>query len=436
MKKQLTAAALAAALALNLAACGSTAAGTDNAASAAAGEAASAEFTPALDTNLSATLDIAGFMGNYEALDQVMNAFNEIYPNVVFTYDHNSIHLLSEYVQNNANVDIFMTAESNLTRDDIPEDYVADHCLDLTEAGLSFDAVQEDALAACTVDGKLLRLPVAMNPRGIVVNKTLLEKEGLSVPTNYQEFLAALETLQAKGYTPLQGSEQHIYSELMYNMGVDTIMADDSLTAALQKGDASAVTAMLPVFERLESVLPYTDYDLNSTFGADNYDSTIMAFFEGNMPFYVCTSECFSGMKKRESKSETYSADPFEYEFIYAPMGDEGVYAYTEPWYGFSINKDSEDKDLAVEFLRFMATDEQIEKMASIKGMPAVNKNAADERYPALKNPAAVQADYADNGTVSGVIRGNLNTVYNRFGAGEYASAQEAAEAFVAMCAE
>ena len=61
-----------------------------------------------------------------------------------------------------------------------------------------------------------------------------------------------------------------------------------------------------------------------------------------------------SGMKKRESKSETFSANPFEYEFLYAPLGDKGAYAYQQPWYGFSVNKDSEEKEIAVEFLHFM----------------------------------------------------------------------------------
>ena len=40
-----------------------------------------------------------------------------------------------------------------------------------------------------------------------------------------------------------------------------------------------------------------------------------------------------SGMKKRESKSETFSANPFEYEFLYAPLGDKGAYADQQPWY-------------------------------------------------------------------------------------------------------
>lgn len=434
--KRLMAAALAAAAVLNLAACGAsgTAQQETNPAAVPAG---TEGFTPALDTNISATLEIAGFMGNYEALDQVINSFNEIYPNVVFTYDHNSAHMLNEYLQNNANVDIFMTNADNVTRVDQPENYVADFCLDLNEAGLDLSNLRPDALEACTVDGKLVRLPVAMNPYGIVVNKTLLKNEGLEMPADYQQFLDVMEALKQKGYTPLQGSHVHLYSELMFNMAMDTLQADETLLPALQAGDAKAVEAMLPVFERLQTIIDngYTDYDLNTTFAEDNYNSPIMEFFDkGEMPFYVCQSECYSGMKKRESKSEIYSADPFEYEFLYAPVGDEGAYAYTAPWYGFSINKDTDEKELAVEFLRFMATDEQIEKMASIKGMPAVNRNAVDERYTAMKNQTPIASEAADNGTIPSTVREAFNTVCTEFGAGTYRTAQEAAQAFVELC--
>ncbi len=250
MKKKLLAAALAAAAVLNLTACGTTAAPTAPAENTAAAPAQTAGFTPALDTDTAATLEIAGFMGNYEALDQVINAFNEIYPNVVFNYDHNSAHMLNEYLQNNAGVDIFITNADNVTRADEPENYVADACLDLAAEDLDLSNLRPDALEACTVDGKLLRLPVAMNPCGIVVNKTLLENEGLTMPTNYQEFLDVLEALKQKGYTPLQGSHLHLYGELMVNMAMDTLQADDTLLPALQAGDDKAVQAMLPVFER------------------------------------------------------------------------------------------------------------------------------------------------------------------------------------------
>ena len=115
---------------------------------------------------------------------------------------------------------------------------------------------------------------------------------------------------------------------------------------------------------------------INLLTNAVKCDGSIMAFFEGDAPFYVCNAECVSGMKKRESKSETFRTAPFEYEFLYAPLGDSGAYAYLEPWYGFSVSKDSDEAELAVEFLRFMST--KLDEMAGINVLPSVAADSAD----------------------------------------------------------
>ena len=143
-----------------------------------------------------------------------------------------------------------------------------------------------------------------------------------------------------------------------------------------------------------------------------------------------------SGMKKRESKSETFSANPFEYEFLYAPLGDKGAYAYQQPWYGFSVNKDSEEKEIAVEFLRFMMQEKEIDEMASIKGLPSVAENGTDERYAGLRDAKYIEASFINDGSVPDSIRAALEQVCNDFGAGVYGNANEAVQAFVELCAE
>ena len=55
-------------------------------------------------------------MGNFEALDYVINGFNEIYRNVTIFYDENGAYMLPDYLENNKNVDIFMTADENFQR--------------------------------------------------------------------------------------------------------------------------------------------------------------------------------------------------------------------------------------------------------------------------------------------------------------------------------
>ena len=49
----------------------------------------------------------------------------------------------------------------------------------------------EKALAQCTIDGKLLAIPVAMTGRIFYWNKTTFEKAGLATPTTLEELMAA-----------------------------------------------------------------------------------------------------------------------------------------------------------------------------------------------------------------------------------------------------
>lgn len=393
-------------------------------------------FQPSLDTEKETILEIAGFMGNFEALDQVVNNFNEVYPNVTVTYEQNNNHMLVDYIENNDNVDIFMTTDENVRDTEPEEDYVGDICEPLSQEEIDFTAIQTDILKAGTVDGKLLCVPITLNPYGMVINKTLLKKEGLSVPQNYEEFLDVLEKLKNKGYTPVQGAAEHVYGEVAVNMMMNMVSEDQELLKALESGDTAALEKVQPVFERIQVLMDngYTDYEKNSEYPSDNYDGSIMSFFEGDMPFWICTAECFSGMKKRESKSETFSKEPFDYEFQYAPFGDEGAYAYTEPWYGFSVNRNSDQKDYALEFIRFLVQKDQIDTLASIKGMPSVAVDGENERYQAFIQAKNIQADAVDDGSVPNKIGTAFTETAAGFGAGEYKDAGEAAEAFVENC--
>lgn len=184
---------------------------------------------------------------------------------------------------------------------------------------------------------------------------------------------------------------------------------------------------------------PSIDIFMTSTekgYPEDNYDGAIMKFFEGDVPFWVCDTKKVSGMKKRESKSETFSAEPFEYEFMYAPMGDGGVYEYVELWYGFAVNKESDAQDYAVEFLRFMARQDELNTLASIKGIPSVAKETTDERYTALNEVEKVEMKVVGDGTVPAYVGTLLRHAANELLDGSIASVDDAVASFVSRCAE
>ena len=401
-------------------------------------EAEQTEFVPSLDTSAALNLEISGFFGNFEALDQVVNAFNEYYPNVTVTYEQNGSSQLVEYLKNNPQVDIFMTDDTNLRYADWTDYYVKDSCADLTAAGVDTSAVQDGFLASSTFDGALLRLPMGLNLTGMVVNESLLRKEGLEVPKTWQQLLDVCAALKAKGYTPIQGPENSMYAELVYAMAMDTLGTSPELLDALNAGDEAAVDALEHVFARIQTLLDkgYIDPAVNADYPADNYDGAILKFFEGDVPFWVCNTEKVSGMKKRESKSEAYSASPFDYEFIYAPVGDEGVYEYIDPWFGFSVNKNSDSYDYAVEFVRFLAQEEQLNTLAAVKGVPSIAKHATDERYAPLAATEKVQQRFVNNGILLNHMKDYFQLEAGSFGQGNTATPRDAAQNYVARCAE
>lgn len=389
---------------------------------------AEAGFSPSLDTETPVELEIAGFMANFEALDQVVNDFNEIYPNVTVNYEANASDGLASYMENNDYVDIFMTADKNVRDPEDTDRYVGNHCQDLSE--LDTSQVNPEMLKFCTVDGSVVRIPVATTMCGIVVNETLLEQSGLEVPQNYPEFLEACRVLKEKGYTPIQSSKIHACSDLVLPMALNILGNDEKLLKEVQEGDDAFVESLRPVYERLEELVKngYLDNAVNSEYPDDNYDGAIMKFFEGEVPFWVATTESVSGMKKRESKSEIFSANPFSYEFLSAPLGDEGSYVYEEPWYGFSVNKDSDELDYAMEFMKFLVQKDELNQLASIKGMPSASIDSDDDRFTKALEPEHVVSTYVNNGEIGSKINSLIADNANQMALGGVADAETALE--------
>lgn len=54
-----------------------------------------------------------------------------------------------------------------------------------------------------TKDGKMFAVPFAAVSHAMYYNKDVFQKEGLSVPQTWEDFIALCKTLQSKGYTPL-----------------------------------------------------------------------------------------------------------------------------------------------------------------------------------------------------------------------------------------
>jgi multiple sugar transport system substrate-binding protein len=81
----------------------------------------------------------------------------------------------------------------------------------------------------------------------------------------------------------------------------------------------------------------------------------------------VCTADTVSGTKKRESQSEAFKNNPFEYSFYPIPLTDEGGYFIDSPSIKFSVNKDCDNLDMTNTFMKFLITNKELNAMAANK---------------------------------------------------------------------
>ncbi|HUM83100.1 MAG TPA: ABC transporter substrate-binding protein [Lachnospiraceae bacterium] len=346
-------------------------------------------FVPALDTDIEATVDIVGLLENFESLESVIKDFNQIYPKAVINYskmDDYKDTLPVKALSDNP-PEIFMSYRNYF----MDNKQLVDNMLDLTDLKLDTGIFSEKVAKSSMYDGKMLRIPLMLNYQGMAVNTSLLEKEGLKIPTTFKEFTSVCDALISKGYTPVQGYPDMVYPNLLYNeWGIRLARDKDgaAIMDALNKGSEGCGEYLRSEFSVLDDYRQKGYYDdaINQTIG-DNYDKSILHFFEGNTPFLVCSTETMSGMKKRETKSEEFTKNPFTYEFCILPVTDYGTTALVSVWDSFSILKNSDQIELAKEFLRFLVSKKELNQMAQIKGLPtAIEGGNDDQRFTSLNS--------------------------------------------------
>ena len=339
-------------------------------------------FQPSLDTSVSCSINVSGGYDNFEALEAEFDRFNEYYPNVEMTYtkvdDYNN--MIGTVLNGNDAPDIYVNYSWMYGRDQYASSI--DHAVNLADPdlGLDLDCIRSNIILN-TDDDTLPMVPVFANTYGMLVNNDLFEKEGLSVPTTYQELVAVCDAFREKGYeNPLMGFTNEettsLFTLTIYPFFCGTVANDEEAVKKLNAMDPSAGEYMRPSLEKLEEFLDDCSVDLDACAEIeDNYEAVILRFFEGDVPMMACSGDTVSGTKKRESRSEAFIANPFTYTFAPVPMSDEGSYFLDMPNLQFSVNKDSANLDMANEFMRFLITSPELNEMAQNKGLMSPTKD-------------------------------------------------------------
>ncbi|MBR6325854.1 MAG: carbohydrate ABC transporter substrate-binding protein [Lachnospiraceae bacterium] len=367
-------------------------------------------FVPRYDRETEFSLTVAGSYANFESLEAEFERFYEYYPNASLQYvtmdDYSNV--ISSALVNSEPPDIFTTNSWMIGNDKYSDVFDACEVLSDPVLGIDYSCIRE-SLIYTTDSGDVVMLPIFTSSFGMLVNMDIFEKEGLSVPADYEELLQVCGKLKEAGYaSPMMGTDRFsgpgLFNCFAYPMFCDTVVKHREQVDALNALEASAGELMRPSLERLSEFMHSDCIDLAKCREeiTDEYDSVIMRFFEGDVPMMFATGDVASGAAKRENRSEAFSAHPFEYRFYTVPAGDDGGYFLNSVSLCFSVNRHSRSLDMANEFMRFLISGRELGNMAGLKHLITPAKDfSLDKLYSAL---ASVPADRSFGGKETGLM--------------------------------
>ncbi|QTE75019.1 carbohydrate ABC transporter substrate-binding protein [Clostridiales bacterium FE2010] len=326
-------------------------------------------FAPKLDTKADCTITVSGHYENFEALETEFNRFAEYYPNVNMKYVY-----MDDYKNNIATAlesseapDIFFTYSSWGDAEYAQAENLADPA-----TGIDLSCIRESLLYKDAA-GNVPTVPVYTTTYGMLVNEEIFEKNKIAIPKTYDELIAACEALKAAGYaSPIMaynnGSE--MLFPMFYPYFCAQIQGKEDVIRKMNNMEEGAGEYMRSALELASDFMSRGYVDLESCSQiANNYEALILRFFEGDVPMMMATGNTVSGTEKREKKSEAFTAHPFKYSYHPVPSTKEGGYFLNLVSIGFAVNKNSQNLEMANEFMRFLVTPGEMNRMAQAKRM-------------------------------------------------------------------
>lgn len=142
------------------------------------------------------------------------------------------------------------------------------------------EKVAAPALEGTTIDGTLYGMPLQVDLIGMFYNKTLLDKEGLAVPTTLDELVKFCGDAKAKGYTPIAFADNPGWQAFhQFSMTSNQMIGPEAMRNLLLKNEGSwntpeIVTAIQAYFVTLRDAGCFPD------------DPSAITYEDGNSLFY------------------------------------------------------------------------------------------------------------------------------------------------------
>ncbi len=259
---------------------------------------------------------------------------------------------------------------------------------DLYEAEGWLDVMPETLIPLISNEGNIYSVPVNIHRANVMwYNPTVLEENGVEVPTTMDEWFAAMDTLQAAGVTPLALGEQwtqlHLFETvLLGSLGSE---AYDGLWDGSTDWTSAEVTAALDNFAK---VLTYTNSDSASL----SWQDASQLVINGDAAFNVMGDWAEGYFRELGKTPET--------DYGWAPVpGSVGVFQFLSD--SFTLAVGAPHPEGAEAWLKIAGSKAGQEAFNPIKGSICARTDCDPELFGVYLQSA--MADWGSN-TVSGSL--------------------------------
>ena len=188
-----------------------------------------AGFVPTADTARAAggdRISISMYMWDRSMFKELSPWLEERFPNIDFTFiqSYNTMEYYKDLLARGEEIPDILTCRRFSLNDAAP---LADHLMDLSQTEVAGTFYSSYLEVNRETTGAIRWLPMCAEVDSIMANKDLFDQYGIALPTNYSEFVAAIDAFEAVGIKGFQTDWKYDYSclETMQGCAIPELMS-------------------------------------------------------------------------------------------------------------------------------------------------------------------------------------------------------------------
>jgi len=306
---------------------------------------------------------------------KVIEAFEAKYPNIKVNASWD-VQDVEAYIQKQKTAITAGSVDVTAVRDEMLKTYIdAGYLVDIT--GQSFlNDYNPGTLDMATVDGKIYGAPIAQGFVGGYYNKSIFDKNGLSLPKTWDEFIAVCEKIKSTGMSPMATNliDTWVAEQAVYQFMVAWQLDYPDVFKKFDSGELKYTDAyFVDSFKAMNDF--YKNY-VNPESISWDYRNIVTKFYEQEVPIYL--NGDYVGVWFTDVKKEA----PTDFEMgafaVPVPGSDEIIVPTYATFYQTAITSSKHPVE-AMKLLEFMCSAEGAQVTTNALSMASPVKGVVNE---------------------------------------------------------